>query len=138
MTTSFRKSVERSATIVLTLAPRTFLIPISFIRWLMAKAESPNKPRHAMNMAMQAKMVKIFACLCSAWYSLSKFSSRKVYDKVFQEVFFSMCFRDVIMRREYYCLKTSSINCYNNSKMAETSQAQAARSTGACFQNENL
>jgi hypothetical protein len=67
ISTSFKKSFERSVTIVLTSAPKTFLIPISFIRWVMANAERPNRPRQAMKIAMHAKMVKIFPCLCSAW-----------------------------------------------------------------------
>src|SRR6185437_2406933 len=77
--TSFKKSFEISATIPGTLAPNTFLTPISFTRCEMAKAERPNKPRHAMNMAMDAKTIKIVSCVCSDAYNFEKFSSKKVY-----------------------------------------------------------
>ncbi len=55
MTTSIKKSFESSCTILLTLAPNTFLIPISFMRWVMANADSPNKPKQAIKIARQAK-----------------------------------------------------------------------------------
>src|SRR3982751_2893633 len=57
MTTSSKKSLDRSVTILFTLAPKTFRMPISFIRWDIAKAERPSNPRQAMKIAMHAKMV---------------------------------------------------------------------------------
>jgi hypothetical protein len=51
---------------VLTLAPNIFLIPISFILWLIANAERPKSPRQAIKIAMQAKVVNKVFCLSSA------------------------------------------------------------------------
>src|SRR3954468_3074796 len=76
--TSFKKSFDNSVTIVLTSAPSTLRIPISFVRWLMVKADSPNKPRHAIKIARQEKIVNNVFCLFSASYNCEKFSSRKV------------------------------------------------------------
>jgi hypothetical protein len=79
ITTSFKNSFESNVTIVVVSAPNTFLTPISFTRCEIANAESPNKPRHAIKIAIQANVVKIVSCLCSDSYSVAKFSSRNVY-----------------------------------------------------------
>ena len=63
--TSFRKSSDNNLTMLLVLAPSTFRIPISRMRWVMVNADNPNRPRQAMKMAMLAKMVKMVPCLCS-------------------------------------------------------------------------
>src|SRR5678815_2790723 len=55
--TSFRKSFESNATIVDVSAPKTFLMPISLSLCMIAKAERPNKPKQAMKMASEAKMI---------------------------------------------------------------------------------
>ena len=64
--TSFKKSFDSKATIVEVSAPNTFLIPISLSRCMIAKAERPNKPKQAIKMARDAKMISIVFCRSSA------------------------------------------------------------------------
>ena len=77
--TSFKKSFDNNVTMVLTFAPNTFRTPISFMRCVMANADKPNKPRHAMKIAMHANIVNMVPCLCSDSYSFANLSSRNVY-----------------------------------------------------------
>jgi len=63
--TSFRKSFASNVTIELTFAPNTLRTPISFMRCVISNADSPNKPRQAMNIAMHANMVKMVPWRCS-------------------------------------------------------------------------
>ena len=65
--TSFKKSFDSNPTIVVTLAPNTFLTPISFIRWEIAKADRPKRPRQAIQIAIQAKTVNMVAWRSSDW-----------------------------------------------------------------------
>src|SRR6187401_1101998 len=51
---SLRKLFDNNRTIPDTEAPKTFLTPISFVRWIVANMVSPNKPRQATKMAMPA------------------------------------------------------------------------------------
>ncbi len=81
MITSFRKSFDKSITIVPTLAPNTLRMPISLMRCVMAKEESPSNPKQAISMAIQEKIVNRLLCFCSDWYKRLKFSSRKLYSK---------------------------------------------------------
>ena len=55
MATSFRKSFESSDTIPVTLAPSTFLTPISFVRCSALNVAKPNKPRQEIRMAITVK-----------------------------------------------------------------------------------
>ncbi len=43
-----------------------YLFAQSFMRWVMAKADRPNKPRHAIKIARHAKMVTNDSCFSSA------------------------------------------------------------------------
>ena len=52
---SFKKSLESKLTMLVTLAPSTFLTPISLKRCSALNVARPNKPRHEMKMAMIVK-----------------------------------------------------------------------------------
>ncbi len=47
---SFKKSIDNMPTILLTDAPSTFLIPISFVRFTTIKVANPNNPMQAIKM----------------------------------------------------------------------------------------
>ena len=49
---SFRKSLESRVTIPGTLAPKTFLTPISFVRCSALNVASPNKPKQEIKIAI--------------------------------------------------------------------------------------
>jgi hypothetical protein len=51
--TSFIKSFERRVATLITEALNTFVIPISRVRCSAEKANSPNKPKHAIKMAIK-------------------------------------------------------------------------------------
>ena len=67
--TSFMKYLDHSTTICGTLAPNTFLTPISLTRCDMVNADNPNKPKHAINIARQENMVNSLLSCCSASYN---------------------------------------------------------------------
>ena len=67
MATSNKNCFEINTTILLILAPKTFLIPISLTRCEIEKADKPNKPRHATKIAIKEKTVNIVFCFCSDW-----------------------------------------------------------------------
>lgn len=52
MPTSLKKSFDRSRTMPVTLAPKTFRIPISFVFLTTTKAIKPHKPMQQMKMEM--------------------------------------------------------------------------------------
>ena len=54
---SFRKSFDNSVAIAASLAPSTLRMPISFVRDSAEKVASPNKPRHAIRMAMHVNEI---------------------------------------------------------------------------------
>jgi hypothetical protein len=60
-------------------APRTFLIPISFVLLSAVNDVNPNNPRQARNMAMAVKDVKLLLNRISVLYRVSIVSSRKAY-----------------------------------------------------------
>src|SRR3982751_5611266 len=66
MTTSFKKSFDKRDIMPVVLAPRTFRIPISFVRCSTLKVVSPNNPRHEMKIAIKVKYLMIAASLSSA------------------------------------------------------------------------
>ncbi len=53
--TSFKKSFESKPTMLATLAPNTFLTPISLVRCSALKVARPNKPRQEIRIAMKVK-----------------------------------------------------------------------------------
>src|SRR6185503_15518464 len=55
MPTSFKKSFDNIVVMLVTDAPTTFLIPISFLLFCAVKAAKPNKPRQEIIMAKPAK-----------------------------------------------------------------------------------
>ncbi len=73
------KSFDNITITLLTDAPKTFRIPISFVRTSALKVASPNNPRHEMIIASAAKYFDITDTRCSEiycdWYS----SSRNLY-----------------------------------------------------------
>jgi len=56
MITNCKKSLDNNVVIPVTLAPNTFLIPISFVLCSAVYAASPNKPKHEMIIANAANM----------------------------------------------------------------------------------
>ncbi|MNT92399.1 hypothetical protein D3C72_2336760 [compost metagenome] len=58
MTTSRINSKDSMRAMSGTLAPITFLMPISFLRWCVVNMAKPNNPRQATKMVRVAKMVK--------------------------------------------------------------------------------
>ena len=54
-----RKSLDNKLNKEATLAPNTFLIPISFVRCSAVNNTNPNNPRHEMNMARKAKYPRV-------------------------------------------------------------------------------
>ena len=54
------KYFDKSITMFDTVAPNTFLTPISFVRCVVANNDKPSNPRHAINMAKAEKMPNIF------------------------------------------------------------------------------
>jgi hypothetical protein len=75
--TSLMKSLDNNKTILDTDAPNTFLMPISLVRCDVANNDNPNKPRHAMRIAKQAKTANTFQKRRSLLYCSLNFSSRK-------------------------------------------------------------
>ena len=75
--TSFTKSFESSAAIPVVDAPSTLRTPISFLRCAMLNADSPNKPRQAIKIAIDVNALKIFDIRSSDLKSLSNASSKK-------------------------------------------------------------
>src|SRR5688572_10583037 len=57
--TSFRKSLDSIETILVTLAPKTLRMPISFTRCSAAYVARPNNPKHAMRIESIAPIKKI-------------------------------------------------------------------------------
>ena len=55
MATNFKNSFDNNETMLPTLAPNTFLTPISLIRCSALKAARPNSPRQEINIAMMVK-----------------------------------------------------------------------------------
>src|SRR5690606_42036988 len=74
--TSLQNCHDRRETILVALAPSTFLMPISLSFSVVVNDASPHSPRHAIKMASTAKKLKIFANCCSALYCALKKSSR--------------------------------------------------------------
>jgi hypothetical protein len=68
--TNIKKSFESIATTLLTEAPITFLIPISFCLFCAVNAARPNKPRQEIITAIPAKYFDNTATLWSVAYSL--------------------------------------------------------------------
>ena len=66
ITTSFKKSVESSATILVMLAPNTLRTPISFMRCSALNVANPNKPKQEIRMATIVKSPTIDESLVSA------------------------------------------------------------------------
>src|SRR5215204_1773674 len=82
--TSLIKSPARREVILATLAPRTFRMPISFVRFSAMYIARPNKPIHEMKMMINVKVfirdATSFDCLnleaysvSANWYSVKKF-----------------------------------------------------------------
>ena len=65
MNTSEIKSFASSCTMLVTVAPRTFLIPISFVFTWAVYAARPNKPRHEIKIATIAKILNSLPVRCS-------------------------------------------------------------------------
>src|SRR6185437_5026021 len=95
--TNIKKSFDNSFTICGMLAPNTLRTPISLTRCDMVNADKPNKPKQAMNMAMQANMENRVPCCCSLWYSWSKRWSRNVKSKGVLGKYFCQVFWIVAM-----------------------------------------
>src|SRR3954453_19129869 len=66
ITTSFKKSFDKSDTMPDVLAPNTLRIPISLMRCSTLNVVSPNKPRQEMKMAMMVKYRMMEASRSSA------------------------------------------------------------------------
>src|ERR1700741_1289709 len=65
ITTSFKKSLDKSFIIVVNDAPNTFLIPISLVRFSADNAANPNKPKQARKIEMPPAHPTIFPQRCS-------------------------------------------------------------------------
>ena len=63
--TNRKKSFERITVISETLAPKTFRIPISFVRCSAANDARAKRPRHAMTIERIENDVKIVPIRCS-------------------------------------------------------------------------
>ena len=68
--TNNKKSFESMATTLLTDAPITLRMPISFCLFCAVKAAKPNKPRQEITMVIAAKYFDSSATLCSDTYNL--------------------------------------------------------------------
>src|SRR5690242_7959558 len=77
--TSFKKSVDSIAVISDTLAPSTFLMPISFTFCRTVNVVNPNNPKQAMIKERIEKYKKNFENLFSAIYWSLSFLSIKLY-----------------------------------------------------------
>src|SRR5215203_1336731 len=77
ISTNLKKSLDNIPTILLTVAPNTFLIPISFVFCSAAYAANPNRPRQAIKIASTAKEIKILPALSSERYMSSNSSFKK-------------------------------------------------------------
>ena len=75
--TNSKKFFEINNVMLLTFAPRTRLIPISFERCIVVKAVRPNNPRHAKIMASADAIENKEEVLCSETYNLLYASSKK-------------------------------------------------------------
>src|SRR3979490_1213812 len=79
--TSLIKSMESNETMLIREAPRTFLMPISFVLCTAVYDDNPIRPRQEMMMASTVKMLMIFPNRLSSLYWLLYRSSRKKYSK---------------------------------------------------------
>src|SRR4051812_6459415 len=79
MMTSLIKSIDNKPTMLLTSAPNTFRIPISFVRNCAVYVANPSNPRQAIKMARQEKVVNNLLKIKSDLYCLLKSSSTKLY-----------------------------------------------------------
>ena len=59
MIMSTTNSLDMYLTMLVTDAPRTFLMPISFVRCSAVKEDNPNIPRQEINIASSVKMVEL-------------------------------------------------------------------------------
>jgi len=75
--TSSRKSLDNNATTFVTLAPKTFLTPISLLRCSAINVTNPNNPKQAINTANMANTMAILPARCSLRYISSKDSLKK-------------------------------------------------------------
>jgi hypothetical protein len=57
--TGFKKSLESSTQMFFALAPNTFRIHISLLRFSARKEDNPNSPRQEMKIAMQPNSVAV-------------------------------------------------------------------------------
>src|SRR4030095_6561640 len=80
-TTNWIKSFESNATIRASLAPNTFLTPISFMRCRAENAARPNRPRQEIIIDKMEKTLKSFSILCSVTYNLDRSSFTNPYEK---------------------------------------------------------
>ena len=57
---SFKKSLDNNSIICMTVAPNTFLMPISFVRTSIAKVDKPNNPKQEIIKTILANTLNIF------------------------------------------------------------------------------
>ncbi len=69
ISTSFRKSLESSVTMLATLAPNTLRTPISLVRCSAVKVARPKRPRQEIRMAIPEKMLNSRPAFRSALYN---------------------------------------------------------------------
>ena len=70
--TNFRKSFDNKVVMLKAEAPSTFRMPISLVRFWVAKVANPNKPIHEIMMAKTEKIRTIRPVCWSLLYCLSK------------------------------------------------------------------
>ena len=98
MITSTTNSFEINVTIFPTLAPITFLIPISLVRLTTASVANPNSPMHAINMEIADAIFTMSLVRASCWYCAAMVSSRNWYSKsCVGATFFQASFRRLMI-----------------------------------------